>query len=222
MSSDISLSTSELSLRVDGLTHEVNQYGPRSVPVELRREHVLACARLLFTERGYEATSMVDVATEAGVTKPVIYGLFGSKEELFGATMSATMDELLLRTREAMSNEPDPTRYGYVASRAYFEFVQERRAAWTHLLRSPAGIVGEWIEKMHRRHADELRQTIVARLNDAGIRYSSSRVDAFSVVLVAAVTSLAGWWVEHPEISIDEISTFYADATGPGLRAVYL
>jgi AcrR family transcriptional regulator len=59
---------------------------------ERRRPLVLDAAFHLFLERGYEGTSMEAVAVAAGVTKPVVYACFSSKEELF---------EALLRREEA-------------------------------------------------------------------------------------------------------------------------
>jgi AcrR family transcriptional regulator len=59
---------------------------------ERRRPLVLDAAFHLFLERGYEGTSMEAVAAAAGVTKPVVYACFSSKEELF---------EALLRREEA-------------------------------------------------------------------------------------------------------------------------
>ena len=50
---------------------------------ERRRPTVLAAAYELFLERGYDATSMSQIALRAGVTKPVVYACFPSKEALF-------------------------------------------------------------------------------------------------------------------------------------------
>jgi AcrR family transcriptional regulator len=59
---------------------------------ERRRPLVLGAAFDLFLEHGYEGTSMDAVAAAAGVTKPVVYACYASKEELF---------EALLRREEA-------------------------------------------------------------------------------------------------------------------------
>jgi len=50
---------------------------------ERRRPLVLDAAFDLFVKRGYEGTSMEAIAAAAGVTKPVVYDCFPSKEELF-------------------------------------------------------------------------------------------------------------------------------------------
>lgn len=208
-----------LARRVLELAGEVGRYGPRSVPADLRREHLLACATLLFTEEGFEGTSMNDVAAMAGVSKPVLYDAFGSKEDLFGAVMDETHQELLQRVAAAMEAEPDPGRYVFATSRAYFEFVQERRAAWLNLLRSGPGLVGEWMEVLQRRHASFLGGLISGNLDRAGIPYDPRRVEGVTEMLVGAVVALAGWWVEQDGVSVEEAAELYATAMEPSIRA---
>ena len=54
---------------------------------ERRRPEVLDASLPLFLERGYEGTSMEAIAQAAGVTKPVVYACFASKDELFTAML---------------------------------------------------------------------------------------------------------------------------------------
>lgn len=56
---------------------------------------MLDAAYEVFLERGYERTSMAAVALRAGVTKPVVYGCFPSKEALFAAVRARVEDHVL-------------------------------------------------------------------------------------------------------------------------------
>jgi len=53
------------------------------LPEEPIRERLMLSALTLFTQRGYSATTVRELVGEAGVTKPVLYYYFGSKEGLF-------------------------------------------------------------------------------------------------------------------------------------------
>ena len=53
------------------------------VPRPVRERQLLELAEALFAERGYAGASMDELARRAGVTKPVVYELFGSKDGLF-------------------------------------------------------------------------------------------------------------------------------------------
>lgn len=56
------------------------------------REAILTAARATFAERGFDAASIRSIATAAGVDPALVHHYFGSKEELFRATVSIPVD----------------------------------------------------------------------------------------------------------------------------------
>jgi AcrR family transcriptional regulator len=83
------------------------------------RRDIVAAAGALFRERGYRATSMPDIAAEAGVVVETVYRAFGSKAGLFRAVMEAVLAgggaraDVPVEERpaiRAMIEEPDPRR----------------------------------------------------------------------------------------------------------------
>jgi len=52
-----------------------------------RREQIIATAVRVFAERGIEGTSVEELAANAGVSKPLIYEHFGSKEGLYAVVV---------------------------------------------------------------------------------------------------------------------------------------
>jgi AcrR family transcriptional regulator len=58
---------------------------PRS---KAKRQDILEAATRLFTEQGYDGTSVDDIAAEAGVSKQTVYSHFGNKEKLFGVAVA--------------------------------------------------------------------------------------------------------------------------------------
>jgi AcrR family transcriptional regulator len=71
---------------------------------ERRRPLVLDSAFELFLERGYEGTSMAAIADAAGVTKPVVYDCYPSKEELFSALLAREEERVLADIAEAIAS----------------------------------------------------------------------------------------------------------------------
>jgi AcrR family transcriptional regulator len=69
---------------------------------ERRRPLVLDAAYRLFLERGYDGASMEAIAEAAGVSKPVVYDCFASKEELFTAMLDREEERILGETRAAL------------------------------------------------------------------------------------------------------------------------
>lgn len=85
------------------------------MPRTERRAQLLELATRVFTERGYQATSMDDIARAAGVTKPVLYQHFSSKEDLYGEVIEITGATLLAEVRsiaEVPGGTPERVRYG--------------------------------------------------------------------------------------------------------------
>jgi AcrR family transcriptional regulator len=74
---------------------------------ERRRPLVLDAAFDLLLERGYEGTSMEAVAAAAGVSKPVVYACFPSKEELFKALLRREEERVLGEIQAAIPRPAD-------------------------------------------------------------------------------------------------------------------
>src|ERR1700726_4477099 len=60
-----------------------------------RRQQLLDIGRRLFAERGFEGTSIEEIAAQAGVSKPVVYEHFGGKEGLYAVVVDREVERLL-------------------------------------------------------------------------------------------------------------------------------
>ena len=88
-----------------------------------RREQLLTVARTIFADRGFQATTMDDIAREAGFTKPILYQYFASKTDLYHEIVSQTAKRLLESLDAAVSSVDSPRARIEVAFRVYFEMV---------------------------------------------------------------------------------------------------
>ncbi len=79
---------------------------------ERRRPMLLDAALELFLEHGYEGTSMQALADRAGVTKPVVYSAFESKDTLFRALLAREEERILAEITAAFAGTDltDPER----------------------------------------------------------------------------------------------------------------
>src|SRR3954463_14053392 len=73
-----------------------------------RREQLIDVATKLFAGFGYDATTTAAIAKAAGVTEPILYRHFKSKQELFVAIVRSVSDRTLEQWREAIANTADP------------------------------------------------------------------------------------------------------------------
>jgi AcrR family transcriptional regulator len=95
-----------------------------------RRDQLLLVARKIFAERGFQATTMDDIAKEAGFTKPILYQYFESKTELYREIVNQTAETLLNSLRTAVAEVESPRAKIEVAFRVYFEMVVEETDAF--------------------------------------------------------------------------------------------
>ncbi|GAB2621047.1 TetR/AcrR family transcriptional regulator [Streptomyces capparidis] len=125
----------------------------RRLPVEQRREQLLAAALDLFGRRAPDEVSLEDVAAAAGVSRPLVYRYFpGGKRQLYEAAMRSAADELSGRFVEPATGTPTQ-RLANVLDR-YLAFVDEHDAGYAALLRgggvTAAGRAGEIVEQVRR------------------------------------------------------------------------
>ena len=71
-----------------------------------RKDQALTAARQVFLRYGYKRTTMGDIADEAHMSRPALYLLFPSKEEVFGAVMEQLFAGLLTLIREGIATRP--------------------------------------------------------------------------------------------------------------------
>ena len=112
----------------------------RRLTAEERRTEILDAALSAFSRKGYHATSIDDIAGEAGVSKALIYEHFASKQELYADLIARNARELTQRVAAALVGvelESGMARLA-IGLEAFFAFVEERRDAWRMLFRDVA------------------------------------------------------------------------------------
>src|SRR5437763_7319464 len=70
-----------------------------------RREQLLDVGRTLFADKGFDGTSVEEIAEKAGVSKPVVYEHFGGKEGLYAVVVDREEHRLLDRVTESLSGD---------------------------------------------------------------------------------------------------------------------
>ena len=105
-----------------------------------RRHQLIDIARSLFAERGYEGTSIEEIALRANVSKPVVYEHFGGKEGLYAVVVDREMSALLDGITSSLTNNRSRVRVERVAL-ALLTYVEERTDGFRIMIRdSPASI----------------------------------------------------------------------------------
>jgi AcrR family transcriptional regulator len=193
--------------------HTVASYPRGRVPRPVREAHVLALAEELFLERGYQAASMDELARRADVSKPVIYDLVGSKDQLFHRLMQTAAGDLADAVVAASGTADDLDGQLRAGGLAFFRFIGEHRAAWFALLSGDDGPVTDAVATIRNHQADLIGNLINATHPDA----DRTLVDALAHAINGAYEALANWWRENPDRTAEELAELAAALLVPGL-----
>ncbi|MFL6106727.1 MAG: TetR/AcrR family transcriptional regulator [Marmoricola sp.] len=133
------------------------------VPAEVRREQLMDAALTIIVRDGYAAVSLDAIAKEAGVTRPVVYGVFeGGLRDLLGSLLDRQQERALTQLSEALPAEPDlsdPDRLVAETARRMIDTVRSNPMVWQPILLAPAGMPAE-----ARTRIEGDRENIVVQL----------------------------------------------------------
>jgi len=183
-----------------------------------RRLQLMAVARKVFAARGYEATSIEEVAQQAGVSKPIVYEHFGAKEGLYAAVVDREMDHLVARVIEGVSAGSPRERFE-AAVLAFLTYAQEEPAGFAVLVRdSPTGSAAR---RGLTRVIDDLAQRVgdVFRAEFERAGYDPKVAPIYANALIGMVTQAGQWWAaEGRRFSLDHVARHVAALGWMGLR----
>ncbi len=178
--------------------------GRPKVPRAVREREMVDVAGRLFAERGYHAVSMEEIAQAAGVSKPMVYSYFGSKEGLFLACVQRATDGLIRTLRDVTpATLPHDVRV-WQGLLAVFTFIEEHREAWALLYPhgpQSAGPFAQGAARANEAMAGVLTELIGEAAQAEGIDplLAAESSAPMAHALVAAVVGLGSWWAHHPE-----------------------
>src|SRR6201997_1628750 len=97
----------------------------RRLTSSARRAQLIDVGRGVFAKRGYEATSVEEIADRAGVSKPIVYEHFGGKEGLYAVVVDREMDYVVRRIAEAIASG-SPRERLESATLAFLTYVRDQ------------------------------------------------------------------------------------------------
>src|ERR1700758_1533390 len=156
------------------------QPSPRRLTAEQRRQQLFAVALELFAQRGYRPTTMDDIASAAGVTKPLLYQHFASQRALYLELVDSVGPALLMAINTAVSRASGPRQQVEAGFAAYFRLVVTHQDAFRLLFGSDVPDDPELSQSL-RRVEDTVAEA-VDPLIDAGLAPEPRRLMAYAVV----------------------------------------
>jgi AcrR family transcriptional regulator len=175
------------------------------MPRPERERQMLEVAGKAFAECGFHAVSMDEIAERAGISKPMLYHYFGSKEGLYVAYVRQQGAALLAGMRDAAEPGAPPAERLRAGTLAFLGYVDEHRPGWALLYReavSQGGPLAAEVAALRGRIAAIVQRLFltVAGADAAGTS------EALGHAFVGAGESVANWWLEHPEEPREQVA----------------
>ena len=167
------------------------------LPAADRRESILVAAAERFAARGYDATTLDEIAAVAGVTKPILYRHFGSKQDLYLALLARHAGDMPGFVSPIPRCPDGRIDLGAILD-PWLAYAQANRHGWRMLFRDAGG--GEEIVAYRRAVRRRAREVVAGFLVAAGTGLADAELQAAAEIVRAGLAGLVLWWAENPEV----------------------
>ena len=182
-----------------------------------RRLQLMQVGRDVFAEAGYEAATVEDVAQRAGVSKPIVYEHFGSKEGLHAAVVAREMDALVAAVTAGIAHGAARARFE-AAVVAFLTYARDEPAGFAVLTRdSPSASARRGLTRVIDDLAQRVGEVSRSKFERAG--YTPRVAPIYANALIGMVTQVGQWWAaEGGGFSLDHVAGHVAALGWMGLR----
>ena len=183
-----------------------------------RREQLLQVGRSSFAERGFEATSVEEIAAKAGVSKPVVYEHFGGKEGLYAVIVDREMQKLLGMVDGALT-EDHPRRLLEQAALALLTYIEQDTDGFRILVRdSPVAQSTGTFASLIVDIAGQVEHLVAGEFKARGL--DAKFAPMYSQMLVGMVALTGQWWVDVRKPKKADVAAHLVNLAWNGLRGL--
>jgi AcrR family transcriptional regulator len=184
-----------------------------------RREQLLDVGRALFAERGFDGTSVEEVAARAGVSKPVVYEHFGGKEGLYAVVVDREVQRLLTSFKAALTAD-SPRRLLEQATLALLTYIEDQSDGFRILVRqSPAPLADSGgFATIISDVATQVEHILAGEFAARG--FQTTLAALYSQALVGQVALVGQWWLDNRSPGRDEVAAHLVNLAWNGLSAL--
>lgn len=180
-----------------------------------RRHQLLEVGRALFAKKGFEGTSVEEIAALAGVSKPVVYEHFGGKEGLYAVVVDREMRRLLDMVTSSLTAS-HPRELCEQVAFAFLDYIEEHTDGFRILVRdSPAvqstGSFASLISDIATQVEDILGHEFKSRGFDPRL------APLYARALVGMVALTGEWWLDARNPKKAEVAAHLVNLAWHGL-----
>ncbi len=182
-----------------------------------RRAQLIQVGRQVFAEKGYEATSVEEIASRAKVSKPIVYEHFGGKEGLYAVVVDREMEYVIGVISESLS-AGSPRERAEQAALAFLIWVKDRPDGFAVLTHdAPTTVLSSGgFSSLLNEVAERVSDVFAEAFKQAG--YDPDVAPIYAHALIGMVTLVGRWWSVVRKPSVEKVASHIVALAWMGLR----
>jgi AcrR family transcriptional regulator len=183
-----------------------------------RREQLIAIARSVFAERGFDGASIEEIAARAEVSKPVVYEHFGGKEGLYAVVVDREVRSLLTMMQESLT-AGEPRVLLEQAALALLDYIEQSSDGFRILVRdSPIGSESGSFVSIIGDVASRVEHILAAEFSARG--FDAAAAPMYAQMLVGMVGTTGQWWLDARKPSKEDVAAHLVNLAWHGLAGL--
>ena len=180
-----------------------------------RRAQLVDVGRKLFAQKGLDGTSVEEIASKAGVSKPVVYEHFGGKEGLYAVVVDREMQRLLDGVTGALTGG-HPRELLEQAAMALLDYIESDTDGFRILIRdSGVGSQTGTFASLINDIASQVESQLALEFKSRG--FDTKLAPLYSQALVGMVALTGQWWLDTRKPKKAEVAAHLVNLAWNGL-----
>ncbi len=184
-----------------------------------RREQLVHVGRKLFAEKGFEGTSVEEIASRASVSKPVVYEHFGGKEGLYAVVVDREIHDLLSSITGALDVQAHPRVLAERAAMGLLDYIESSADGFRILVRdSPVTGSTGGFASLISEVATQVEHILAAAFKTNGL--DTKFAPMYAQMLVGMVALTGQWWLDSRKPKKNEVAAHLVNLAWNGLSSL--
>lgn len=184
---------------------------------DARREVIELAASEVFAERGYHEASIDEIARRSGVSPPVVYDHFESKQDLYKRLLERHLRDLLQLWRDQLAGDDPPEQRIPRALDAWFEYI-EAHPAWLMVFRDAPAELADFHREIRARGLGSLVPLMAREPAADDVAPDPDSLAMATELFRSAVAGVALWWDEHRHVPREQVIAMIMNMLWVGLE----
>jgi len=184
-----------------------------------RREQLIEVGRKLFADKGFEATTVEEIAAKASVSKPVVYEHFGGKEGLYAVVVDREIAALLNGITGALSADLSSRETLERAAMALLEYIETSTDGFRILVRdSPTGQATGSFASLISDVASQVEHILAEQFKRR--KLDPKAAPLYAQMLVGMVALTGQWWLDSRKMKKADVAAHLVNLAWNGLAGL--